>query len=259
MTRRRLYAAICLVTSIFTIDLTACTPGPASTRDLTDPARHDPFAEQHWKLGRVSIGTPLTVTTRDSGKVVGRYAGFRHLDDDEYASRYAASAADSASPLHGFTIGSPVRMIQRDARRDSGMFAGFDYGVVRYRRAGDKEPRVAPIQRLGSLEGAGTSLGADSLAAWQDAGRLPMATVLVLRSSTSGHTLLSEKEHVREIPLESIRALHAKGVPATIAILVAAGFIAGMIVAYANRPHPKPQSQSCGGNPGVYTVVTGAR
>ena len=238
MTCRRLYAAICLATSIFTIDLTACTPVQPAATGLTDPARRDPLAEEHWKIGHVSTGTKLVVTTRDSGRVVGRYQGFRHLDDDEYSTRYAARMADSAATARCFAIGTHVLLIGDTETLDSGTFSGFDYGVVRYQRAGERRVRVAPLDRLERLEdGSGGAVRGDSLTAWLDAGQLPLATVLVLR----------DQGRVRELPLENIRALHANGVPAAVAILVAGGFLVGIIVAYANAPRPKPQPANCGG------------
>ena len=90
MQHRRLYAVICLLTSVFSLDFTACSSMRGAPHDLSDPARHDPLAEDYWRLNRVNLGAVLTITTRDSGTVVGHYDGFDQEPAEEYAARYQA-------------------------------------------------------------------------------------------------------------------------------------------------------------------------
>lgn len=251
MTRRRLYAAICLVASVFTVDLTACGPRGPSQRGLADPTRHDPLAEDYWKLDRVSYGTKLTVTTRESGKVVGRYDGFLHVSDVGYAAHYAAWLADSAAPTPRFPLGEPVRIVRKGSAPDSGAFAGFDFGVARYRRLNESRVRLALFGDLRRVsDSTGAAVTGDTLAAWLEAGRLPLGTSL----------RLGGERGERVIPLERVAALHAHGIPVGVTVAIAATFIVVLIVAYTNRPQPRPTSSGCspGYAGGFYVLGTPA-
>ena len=241
MTRRRLYAAICLVTSVFTVDLTACAPHVPSARGLDDPNRHDPLAEDYWELDRVSLGSVLTVTTRDSGEVVGHYDGFDRMPAADYEARYAAWPGDSTMPRP--PLGTRIRVERRGAPPDSGRFAGFDFGIVRYQRAGDSKERVALFNTIRRLEDStGVATTGEKLTTWLIEGRLPLGRRLKLKDH--GRT--------RAIALDRISRLQVHGSPAIVKVAVAAGFVAILIVAFSNRPKPKPIFSDCGGSPQVY-------
>jgi len=249
MNRRRVYAAICLVTSVFSLDFTACTSMPPPPHDLSDPGRHDPLAEEYWKLSRVSRGTQLTVATRDSGFVTGRYDGFDREPAPEYEARYRAWASDSLAPAPRLAFGVPVRMTGSGSSRDSGSFHGFDFGVVRYTRAGESKERIAQFREIRRLEDStGTVILGDSLASWLDNGRIPIGSRL----------RLTEHGQTRWLALDRIVALHAHGTPASVKIAIVAGIVVLAIVVIASLPKSEPAPPSSGCEGGSYTYALGS-
>lgn len=211
-------ALICLWATLLSVQLPIL--GCASQRPIRVA---DPGGARELGLLTVERGSPMRVWLRDGNKVEGDYQGIERLDSAVYAERYDAWRAQA--PMRGWpALGDSVRLGTVYGGTRVGRFEGFDWGVVRLRVGAESElTRFEEMRTMSTPVGA--TFTADTLARLREAGRLPLASQLVLYAGPGQRT-----GGANAIALDRVERVEVKqGSQWVAAVIVAA--LAGTVMA----------------------------
>ena len=227
------------------VQLDGCAPIGTVGR-LEDPIKHDLAAQEYFMIERLMPGAQVTLDLRDGTQVRGRFVALVATPAADYARRYDEQrSADSLAALPA--LHSAVTLVTRSGKRTEGTLGGFGFGRVVLERGGAGKTTAREFRDFATLEGAdGRTFRADTLTMRLVRGEVPVMTAMQVRADDTATT---------DVPLERISSVAykpAKG-RVIVGVVLAATFVAVVIIAHANQPKPRPRTLDCNNSGGVYT------
>src|SRR5690242_9239197 len=164
------------------IEIDGCSTAMRSIGDPRPYNVHPRLPVDPWNMERVEMGAPLQVQMHDGRRLTGRFGGFERTPDSLYRARYDSWRPDAPGGA-GIPLGARIQWSKIGSAPDSGTFAGYDLYSVRVAGA-DGVVRILPMKKLNWIAATdGAPVGADSLIAWSNDGRLPVVAGLRLGTS----------------------------------------------------------------------------
>ena len=182
-------------------------------------------------------GVRVRLVLRDGSDVRGRYAGLVRVAAASYADRYEAWRAGQgdAAPR----IGEEVRIERANGHVRRAEFAGFDNAGVSVRGGNPNRPPVVAWEELAALTSPRGTLTGDELRVARDAGALPLAVMLAVRTPDGARRLVDPQDVAG---VDATPPQHAAIYGATL------GLTADIVVLIVTiRPPTVQQQPDCGG------------
>lgn len=201
MPRSVSYAALVALCLVCTVHLSGCSLIGFGIGSAID-AKNTHMIVPPGNAVTVAPGAVLAVELDDGTTARGKYDGVERQKASEYAPRFTSWREGVVSGFWVPAIGDSVVLETRAGQKLPARFLGFSYRAIDVETAGDPTPHPLPFETLSRVTAAtGEFAQADTLAARDAEGKLPVCTLLRLRRS----------REVRTVPLDAVRTVQLEG------------------------------------------------